>query len=152
MDYAAIVAALDARVLDAFKGYAEGAMKVLLEQLDERDQAIAAQAEQIKSLQATLDKQNEELALWLTDIRGESASAAQKQVREALAALPVPVYRGVFDRDAEYQAGAMVTHKGSVWHCNATVNGEAPGASEAWTLAVKCGRDGRDAKQPEAAE
>lgn len=151
MDYTAIIEALDARTLEAFKAWGDTFAAGMKAALAERDELIAAQAEQIKGMQVLLDQQDERLTLALAEILREGTEAAQKQVRETLAALPVPTYKGVFDRDAAYHAGDMVTHKGSVWHCNATTDGDAPGASDAWTLAVKCGRDGRDAK-PEAAE
>lgn len=48
-----------------------------------------------------------------------------------------PVYRGVFDPQAEYARGEMVTYRGSTWHCNAKTS-EPPGnGSTCWTLAVK---------------
>lgn len=59
--------------------------------------------------------------------------------------LPVPVYRGVWQEDAAYVDGDMVTWAGSAWHCNAEKATGKPGASPGeWTLAVKAGRPGRD--------
>ena len=56
---------------------------------------------------------------------------------------PVPLYRGVFAEDQSYQTGDMVTWGGSLWHCNSATQAK-PGGDDAWTLAVKKGRDGRD--------
>jgi hypothetical protein len=60
--------------------------------------------------------------------------------------LPIPVYRGVFDEDVEYDVHDMVTFGGAVW---AAISKEGirgkPGTVDAWKLAVKKGRDGRAA-------
>lgn len=145
MDYTAILEALDARTQSAFQAWAENTLADFAKALGERDDLIACQAAQIKAMQEMLDQQDERLTLALGEILREGVDAAQKQVRLTIGEIAIPTYKGVFDRDAEYQPGAMVTHKGSVWHCNALVNGEAPGTCDAWTLAVKCGRDGKDA-------
>jgi hypothetical protein len=55
------------------------------------------------------------------------------------------IYRGVFDAAEQYEPGSMVTHGGSVWHANEATS-DAPGGSSAWTLAVRRGRDGKDAR------
>lgn len=48
-----------------------------------------------------------------------------------------PNYLGKFDAHAEYARGDMVTHRGSVWHCNAPTS-EPPGnGASCWTLSVK---------------
>lgn len=57
---------------------------------------------------------------------------------------PVPVYCGVFKEGDDYVPGDMVTWGGSLWHCDAETK-DKPG-TDAWTLAVKKGRDGKDAK------
>lgn len=54
-------------------------------------------------------------------------------------------YRGVFTAGETYEAGCFVTDHGGIWHCRRTT-AERPGASNDWTLAVKAGRNGRDAK------
>jgi hypothetical protein len=57
----------------------------------------------------------------------------------------VPVYCGVYQADASYEPGDMVTLNGSLWHATAATR-ERPGlGNPTWTLAVKCGRDGKDA-------
>lgn len=143
MDYQAIIEALDARTLEAFRAWGETFAKSMTDRMAERDTQIDGLLRELA--QAKNECQELRQALEVT----------QKQVRDeigaALARAPIPTYKGVFDRDADYQAGDMVTHKGSVWHCNAAVSGEAPGGGEAWTLAVKCGRDGRDLRDPQGA-
>jgi integrin beta 3 len=57
---------------------------------------------------------------------------------------PVPVYRDVYKEGAEYERGDMVTWGGALWHCDAPTK-DKPGTDN-WTLAVKKGRDGKDAK------
>lgn len=150
MDYQAIIEALDARTLEAFKAWGDTFAAGMKAELDERDARILVLEKELQAAAAALTSANKDIG-YLHDL----AKSTQKQVRdaidEAIKQLPTPVYRGVFDRDASYKSGDFVTHKGSVWHCNAATDGDAPGSSDAWTLAVKCGRDGRDAK-PEAAE
>ncbi len=54
-------------------------------------------------------------------------------------------YHGVWQAAQEYTRGALVTYDGSMWHANDTTR-EQPGKSKAWTLAVKAGRDGKEAR------
>lgn len=57
---------------------------------------------------------------------------------------PTAIYRGVYKEDTEYERGDEVTWGGSQWHCDQPTK-DKPG-TENWTLAVKKGRDGKDAK------
>jgi len=63
--------------------------------------------------------------------------------------LPVLIYRGVYEYGRRYEAGDVVTFGGSVWHCNAATGAKpdehTDDAVKPWTLAVKRGRDGKDA-------
>jgi hypothetical protein len=62
---------------------------------------------------------------------------------------PTLEYRGVWDSGTTYQAGNVVTCKGSMWHCQEATRsqpGEAGAASRAWVLAVKRGADGKGAR------
>ena len=52
-------------------------------------------------------------------------------------------YCGTWQHDDHYLKGNFVTHHGSVWHANSFNQREAPGSSDAWTLAVKRGNSGR---------
>lgn len=56
---------------------------------------------------------------------------------------PVPVYCGVYKEGDAYVPGDMVTWGGSLWHCDAQTK-DKPG-TDGWTLAVKKGRDGKNA-------
>lgn len=57
---------------------------------------------------------------------------------------PVPVYCGIYKAGEEYQPGDLVTWGGSLHHCDA-VTKDKPDVGP-WTLCVKKGRDGKDAK------
>lgn len=60
--------------------------------------------------------------------------------------LATPEYVGVFKEGETYEPGDMVTWAGSTWHCDEP-KGLKPGAPDSgWTLAVKAGRPGKDAK------
>jgi len=54
------------------------------------------------------------------------------------------LYAGVYKPDKKFKAGNFCTHKGSLWHCDMSVQGVAPGDGDRgasyWTLAVKAGR------------
>jgi hypothetical protein len=57
---------------------------------------------------------------------------------------PVPQYRDIFKAGNEYEPGDLVTWGGNLWHCNEKTT-DKPDVGP-WTLAVKKGRDGKDAK------
>lgn len=61
--------------------------------------------------------------------------------------IPVPIYRGVYRDDGQYEHGDTVSRSGSVWHCNVDGTKVTPGApnSADWTLCVKQGSPGKDA-------
>lgn len=54
-------------------------------------------------------------------------------------------YRGVYRAGETYKPGNFVTHKGSVWAAKGVPTGEPGKDITGWQLAVKHGRDGRDA-------
>jgi hypothetical protein len=59
--------------------------------------------------------------------------------------IPIPIYKGVFEDDGDYEVHDMVTFGGSVWVAvSADCSKAKPGTNESWKLAVKKGRDGRD--------
>lgn len=58
--------------------------------------------------------------------------------------LPTPAYCGVFKEGSEYRPGDFVTWGGSLWHCDKQTISKPDG--DDWTLAVRRGRDGKDAK------
>lgn len=73
------------------------------------------------------------------------ASEVQKQVAEVFAAQPILKYRDVYQAGTEYRPGEAVSWGGQVYIATEPTSAK-PGDSKAWSLAVKRGRDGRDAK------
>lgn len=64
--------------------------------------------------------------------------------------LPFPVYREIWKAETSYDIGDAVTWDGSVWIALKASTGSRPGEyNKSWRLAVKRGRNGRDAKEPE---
>jgi integrin beta 3 len=63
--------------------------------------------------------------------------------------VPVIIDRGVYSEEREYATGDAVTWGGSLWIAQAPT-AQKPGQSDTWRLAVKRGRDGKDAQIPEA--
>lgn len=54
-------------------------------------------------------------------------------------------YLGTHDEGARYELGDAVTRGGSLWIARARTTSR-PGADSTWQLAVKAGRDGKDAR------
>jgi hypothetical protein len=70
---------------------------------------------------------------------------------EAIEQRPVVRYCGVFDPTRQYVPGNLITSSGSVWHCDSACTGTRP-PGPPWTLAVKHGKDGKDAKPAQRSE
>lgn len=69
----------------------------------------------------------------------------EADLRKERAAKALP-YRGIWKQGERYEAGEFVTYQGSIWHVekrNHSRPGDDPGA---YTLAVKRGQDGKDAR------
>jgi hypothetical protein len=67
--------------------------------------------------------------------------AALEQRIAAIEARPQLRYCGVFDHEKSYAVGSLTTHKGGLWHCNASVGpGITPGTSKHWQLTGKTHR------------
>jgi integrin beta 3 len=56
----------------------------------------------------------------------------------------VPLYRGVWE-PGEYEMGDMVTWGGSIWHAGKDTSDKPDAPDSGWKLAVKKGRDGKNA-------
>lgn len=52
-------------------------------------------------------------------------------------------YKGVHVPGRLYEQGDLVTHDGSLFHCNADTTARPGSGAPAWTLAVKHGKDAR---------
>jgi hypothetical protein len=91
---------------------------------------------------ATRDELN---ALVQSEVEKRLMDLVEKRVNEVISSIPIVTYKGVYSDGNEYAAGNTATYGGSLWHANVTTK-EKPGTGSDWTLAVKKGRDGRDAK------
>lgn len=72
-------------------------------------------------------------------------------VKEAAITLPVVIDRGVYKAEVEYARGDAVTWAGSLWIAQEATKAK-PDSGEGWRLAVKRGRDGKDAPKRVEAE
>lgn len=90
----------------------------------------------VQDIDLTLEPDGRTLLITLDD--GDVSFAAEIGV-------PTMIYRGVFKESDAYERGDTVTWAGSLWHCNATTTDRPGEGSDAWTLAVKRGRDAKPA-------
>ncbi len=67
-----------------------------------------------------------------------------ERVKEFSFRLPVMIYRGAFHAGTIYERGDTVTHGGSLWHCNDNTENRPDDGVDAWTRAVRRGRDGKN--------
>ena len=65
---------------------------------------------------------------------------------KALEERPVLKYMGVWAEEQQYNAGNLVTRAGSIFHANRSTRAKPGEGSADWTLAVKRGADGKDAR------
>ncbi|MBX3704624.1 MAG: hypothetical protein KF822_12685 [Steroidobacteraceae bacterium] len=84
------------------------------------------------ALRTLVEGLTEELAGKFGAIERRLAELESRQVR----------YVGVYESGRRYRKGELVTHDGSVWHCEAATEAK-PGTTDAWVLAVKRGKDAR---------
>jgi len=54
-------------------------------------------------------------------------------------------YKGTWEHGREYVRGNFVSQDGSIWHAQRDSKGARPGDGDSWKLAVRHGRDGKDA-------
>lgn len=62
-------------------------------------------------------------------------------------ALPIQIYKGVHRDGEKYDVHDNVTWAGSQWTSTKAENTDKPGTSDAWTLCVKAGRNGKDLRE-----
>lgn len=76
---------------------------------------------------------------------GERRFIFESKGTKRIFVLPIPIYRGVWKNEQDYERGDITTVGGSTWHAQTDSKGVRPGnGSKAWQLSVKCGRDGKD--------
>jgi hypothetical protein len=59
---------------------------------------------------------------------------------------PVMEQKGIYQDGKTYEPGDVVTWSGSQWHCSEPTASKPGNGAKAWTLIVKCGRDGKDGR------
>lgn len=69
------------------------------------------------------------------------------KIKEFAFTIPSMIFRGVYKQDAAYEQGDAVTWGGSCWVALKDTSNK-PGTCDAWQLAVKRGRDGKDSSEP----
>lgn len=62
-------------------------------------------------------------------------------------AMPIQIYKGVHRDGEAYDQHDNVTWAGSQWTSVKAENTDKPGSSDAWTLVVKAGRNGKDLRE-----
>jgi hypothetical protein len=98
----------------------------------------------------------EVLAREIADLIRVHVATATKPLRDKIEALELRTieaekqaaefrYRGVWQPSELYRRNNFITHDGSVWVCLRDTEGK-PGTVLDWQLAVRRGRDGKDAK------
>jgi len=93
---------------------------------------IVAALEQARATVADLVKANADLKARVDYLEARPAAIGLR-------------YRKTWQPETAYAAGDVVTCAGSGWVCEADTTAK-PGESKDWTLFVKRGRDGKDAK------
>ena len=81
-----------------------------------------------------------------SEVERRVADTVQKAVDAAIGALPLMLYKGVWQEGVDYREGNTVTFGGSGWVCQKSDTTEKPGTGSDWILAIKKGRDGKDAR------
>lgn len=101
-----------------------------------------------------------DFSAFMRDIASDTEEYVQRELAAATAPLQAEIatlraeifelkqreHQGVWDPGQAYAKGAMVSRQGSTWLSTTSDNRGKPGESRAWTLIVKAGRDGKDAR------
>ncbi|MBS0245496.1 MAG: hypothetical protein JSR61_02670 [Proteobacteria bacterium] len=141
-------------------------MRLTIKEMEARDGATAAAFKSAAKAGGSVDADAAALAeaikqgqgaafgLLMTKIMNltfalEAGAAERRRLELRVAELeerPDIEYRGVFEPGATYQRGHFATDDGSVWFCNRETKTRPSEGGSNWTLAVKRGRDGKDAR------
>lgn len=95
----------------------------------------------VEGLKAVSVKQDGDREFSVTLAKSSGAEVVQKF------AMPIQIYKGVHRDGEKYDAHDNVTWAGSQWTSTKAENTEKPGTSDAWTLCVKAGRNGKDLRE-----
>jgi len=125
----------------------DGLTQDMLRELDEAaagaSSSLSAKGHQIVTVASWIIAQKKRSEEWLR-IAFERIDKLERELKQ-VKATPRLTYKGAWRQGQETLPGDFVTFQGSVWHCNKKTlsrPGDDPGA---FTLAVKHGRDGKDA-------
>jgi hypothetical protein len=81
----------------------------------------------------------------ILDWQMKRAAEAEERIAALEDTIGKSPWKGIWNDAESYPAGVFVTYGGSMWHANAASKGAKPGDGSEWSLAVKRGRDGKDA-------
>ena len=95
----------------------------------------------VEGLKAVSVEQTGEREFSVTLAKSSGAEVVQK------IAMPIQIYRGVHRDGEAYEQHDNVTWAGSQWTSVKSDNTDKPGSSDAWTLVVKAGRNGKDLRE-----
>lgn len=76
-----------------------------------------------------------------TELKAQNARIAAMEAK-----MEEFTYKGVWETGTVYRQHNSVTDNGSLWICVSPHSTQRPGDSQDWKLAVKRGKDGRDAR------
>lgn len=80
------------------------------------------------------------MALVSSEVEKRLDAVVEQRVKDAIAALPIPTYRGVYVSGRSYAPGDLVSWGGSAYHCDEATT-EKPDSGKGWSLFAKKGRD-----------
>ena len=95
----------------------------------------------VEGLKAVSVTQEGDREFSVTLAKSSGAEVAQKFQ------LPIQIYKGVYREEQAYEVHDNVTWAGSQWTSTKARNTDKPGSSDAWTLVVKAGRNGKDLRE-----
>lgn len=95
----------------------------------------------VEGLKAVSVEQTGDREFSVTLAKSSGAEVVQK------IAMPIQIYKGVHRDGEAYDQHDNVTWAGSQWTSTKAGNTDKPGSSDAWTLVVKAGRNGKDLRE-----
>lgn len=95
----------------------------------------------VEGLKAVSVEQTGDREFSVTLAKSSGAEVVQK------IAMPIQIYKGVHRDGEAYEQHDNVTWAGSQWTSVKSDNTDKPGSSDAWTLVVKAGRNGKDLRE-----
>ena len=115
----------------------------------ERDRIEDEARQQRAILRAQKARRATKVSSWLNPLIDAIAQVIAEQTKRIEALEQRPTFRdaGVWTEALVYRAGEGVSFGGSFWISQTDSNTSKPGTGKHWRLAVKKGRDGKDASQ-----